>query len=186
MKTYISLLRGVNVSGKNLIKMDSLKSMYARLDFESITTYLQSGNVVFQSKDSNPNAIEKLITKEIFSAFGYDVPVLVLTPEKLTSIIEGNPFLGNRSMDSSFFHVTILNGEIRSEQLIPLKEKLTDGEAIACRDSILYLYCPNGYGKTKLTNSFIEQKLNVKATTRNWKTTITLGNLLDSSIKIKC
>ncbi|MDX8340597.1 DUF1697 domain-containing protein [Draconibacterium sp. IB214405] len=171
MKTYVAILRGINVSGKNKIKMDALKSSFSRLGFEQVHTYIQSGNVVFSYPESRIENLEKLITKQIFEDFGFDVPVLILSEDQLANIVENNPFIGKENIDHQFLHVTFLK-EIPSDVD---EEKITShlkaGEEFVISEGVVYLYCPHGYGKTKLTNNFFENQLKVSATTRNWKTT---------------
>jgi uncharacterized protein (DUF1697 family) len=167
---YISILRGINVSGQKLIKMDALRALYENLGFKDVTTYVQSGNVVFNTKTTDVLKLEKKIAAQINTEFGYEVPVLVLTIDQLKKVIQNNPFLKDKQKDVAFFHVTFLSQPPVKNQLTGIEEKKTAGEAVALVDTVIYLYCPNGYGKTKLTNNFIETKLKVDATTRNWKT----------------
>jgi len=171
MTTYISILRGINVSGQKIIKMSDLKEMYRNLNFENIKTYVQSGNVIFSSKNKNPKELEKIISTKINSEFGFEVPVMVLNSETLKTIIENNPFSKDSTKDNAFFHVTFLAEKPATIDKESILEKKHAHEEIAFTPNAIYLYCPNGYGKTKLNNNFLENKLKVKATTRNWKTT---------------
>lgn len=177
MTTYISILRGINVSGQKLIKMEVLKKMYEKLNFENIQTYVQSGNVVFSANSKDPKELEKIISSGIESEFGFKVPVIVLKAETLETIVANNPFAKDSHKDIAFLHVTFL-AEVPSgfdkESII---EKKHSDEEIEFAEKAVYLYCPNGYGKTKLNNNFIESKLKVQATTRNWKTTTELLKL---------
>lgn len=168
MQTYISLLRGINVSGKNLIKMDALKKSYENLGFHNVTTYVQSGNVVFSANDENVEALEQKIKRQVELDYELEVPVLVLTLEKLKQIIDNNPF---KDKEVPFLHVTFLSSKPEIIDFKVIEEKKQNGEEIYFSENAIYLYCPNGYGKTKLTNNFLETKLKVIATTRNWKTT---------------
>lgn len=171
MTTYISVLRGINVSGQKLINMDALKKMYDQLNFENIHTYVQSGNVIFSAKENDQKKLEKTISSKLESEFGFYVPVIVLSEQTLKTIVANNPFAKDQLKDHSFLHVTFLaevpNG-FDKESII--KKKHSD-EDIEFTPNAVYLYCPNGYGKTKLNNNFLESKLKVTATTRNWKTT---------------
>lgn len=171
MTTYISILRGINVSGQKLIKMDALKKMYQQLNFENIQTYVQSGNVIFSGKEEAPKILENLISSQIEEEFGFKVPVIVLDVKALKAIIENNPFINEGLKETAFLHITFLAdipADFDKEKII---EKKQPNEEIAFTTNAIYLYCPNGYGKTKLTNNFLERKLKVQATTRNWKTT---------------
>jgi uncharacterized protein (DUF1697 family) len=171
MTTYISLLRGINVSGQKLIKMDALRKSYENLDFHNVTTYLQSGNVIFTGKDTRPDELAQTITRQIEKDFGFDVLVIVLFIDKLKQIIDSNPFVKNNNKDKNFLHVTFLSSKPLKFDMNAIEEKKLNGEEIIISDNAVYLYCPNGYGKSKLSNSFLEIKLKVGGTTRNWKTT---------------
>ncbi|MCH7401814.1 DUF1697 domain-containing protein [Belliella kenyensis] len=169
MPTYISILRGINVSGKNLIKMDSLKKLFLRINFENIQTYLQSGNVIFNTNQEDIRLLESAISHEIKTEFGYEVPVIVLSIDELSDILSKNPYA--KTMDNSFLHVTFLAHEPENLEIAILTKKLEANEAFFYYRRTIFLYLPNGYGKTKLNNNFIENKLKITATTRNWKTT---------------
>lgn len=154
--------------------------MYENLEFESVRTYLQSGNVVFTAKETNPKALEEKISLQIEKEFGFDVPVIVLDTENLKQIIESNPFTKDAEKESDFLHVTFLAGKPLEAGLKSIEDKKQGGEEIRFSKTVVYLYCPNGYGRTKLSNNFLESKLKVRATTRNWKTT---GELLKLATK---
>lgn len=171
MNTYISILRGINVSGQKLIKMDALKKMYQILGLENIQTYIQSGNVIFQHASSETKDLETMISKQIEVEFGFDVPVMVLSIEHLSKIVSDNPYTSDHTKDISHLHVTFLSSPVQSVDLKSIKEKQAEGEDFTITEHAIYLYCPHGYGKTKLTNNFFENKLKVSTTTRNWKTT---------------
>ena len=170
MKYFISILRGINVSGQKLIKMEALQKLYETLGFHNITTYVQSGNVIFASNEIDFRELEQKISRQIENDFGFDVPVIVLTIDKLKDVIENNPFLKDPNKDHSFLHVTFLSSPADNYDLKTIEDKKQSGEEIFFSDNAVYLYCPNGYGKTKLTNNLLEAKLKVAATTRNWKT----------------
>jgi len=171
MPTYISILRGINVSGQKLIKMDALRKLYENLNFLNVTTYVQSGNVIFTTNDIELHELEQKIYHQIEKEFGFEVPVIVLTVDKLKHIIENNPFLNDPDKDPAYLHVTFLSSKSGNYDMRAIENKKQEGEEVSFSDNAVYLYCPNGYGRTKLTNNFIEAKLKVGATTRNWKTT---------------
>ncbi len=177
METYISILRGINVSGKNIIKMADLKAMYQSMLFEEVKTYIQSGNVIFRTNENDTKALEDLITQKIKNSFGFDVPVIVFKSDTLAAIVAHNPYVKREEKDTSFMHITFLAEPPKTFDKEQIVNKKKADEEISFSDKVLYLYCPNGYGKTKLTTSFLEKKLNVKTTTRNWKTTLKLLTL---------
>lgn len=171
MNTYISILRGINVSGQKLIKMDALKKAYENLGFQNVSTYVQSGNVIFSASGTEPEKLEKMIYNQIEKDFGFEVPVMVLTVEKLKQVVDNNPFVIDPAKDPAFLHVTFLSSKPGKYDSSAIEAKKQDGEEISFTGEAVYLYCPNGYGRTKLNNNFLEAKLKVTATTRNWKTT---------------
>lgn len=171
MKTYISILRGINVSGQKLLKMDALKKMYESLDFKNITSYVQSGNVIFKTNSTPTKELAELITTQLKTDFGFDIPVLVLEVKTLERIIALNPFTKASIENISALHVTFLADPPISLNQELIKAKQQPNEEIEFTTEAIYLYCPDGYGKTKLTTNFLEAKCKVNATTRNWKTT---------------
>lgn len=170
MKVYISLLRGINVSGQKLIKMDALRKSYEGLGLKHVHSYVQSGNLLFSVENTDPGKLEARIRGMIEQEYGFDVPVQVLTAEYLEKVVDANPFAKDESKDSSFFHLTFLSEIPGSIDVENIESKKLPGEEIVIHDKVIYLYCPNGYGKTKLNNNFLEAKCKVGATTRNWKT----------------
>jgi len=171
MTTYISLLRGINVSGHNLITMKALCKSYQNLGFSDVITYLQSGNVIFSDRDRETDALELDISHMIKKDFGFEVPVIVLSAGSLSQIINNNPLTSQIDKDLSFQHVTFLSTAFKDFDIRTIESKKQGGEEVYFVKNAIYLYCPNGYGKTKLTNNFFETKLKLTATTRNWKTT---------------
>ncbi|WP_313579010.1 DUF1697 domain-containing protein [Chishuiella sp.] len=169
MITYISLLRGINVSGKNSIKMDALRKLFEESSFYNVTTYIQSGNIIFNSNETNLKKLEQLIFNKILNKFGFNVPVIILTIDELEQSLNKNPFSNNS--DEKFVHFTFLKDlpTISYEKEINNKKALN--EEIKIINKTIYLYCPDGYGKTKLTNNYLEKILKVSSTTRNLKTT---------------
>ena len=157
MQKFIALLRGINVSGKNLIKMETLRSVLQSEGFQHVKTYIQSGNILFDTNDFAEKKQAKKIQEIIKKEFGFEVPVLVLNIKFLNLLVENNPFKNDDSKNKSFWHLTLLDAT-----------------------PYIDLYCPSGYGQTKLTNNFWESKLKLPATTRNWKTLEKLIDLANS------
>jgi len=177
MNTYISILRGINVSGKNLIKMTELRQLYLNLGFINIQTYIQSGNVIFQTELADIKVMESLITEGISNNFGFQVPVIVLTNDSLKSALSNNPFLSGSTKDPAFMHFTFLSDIPQKELVDKISEKDYTPDEYRFDDKTIFLYCPTGYGNTKLTNTFFEKKLRVSATTRNLQTVTQLVSL---------
>lgn len=170
MKTYISILRGINVSGQKLIKMEALRQMLSEIGFNDVQTYIQSGNVLFKSKQTDEAKLAGKIEKEIKKQYGFEVPVIVKEINELKEIVHKNPFLKDASKDISLMHVTFLSGIPAVENFDKIKNIQSQQDEFQLVEKSIYLYCPNGYGNTKLNNNFFESKLKVTATTRNWRT----------------
>lgn len=171
MQQYITILRGINVSGKNKIKMADLKQLLLDNHFEEVQTYIQSGNIVFQTSLKDPaTAIHQLIKK----SFGYDIPVLTKTRQQWENAIKNNPLLHSPKYLPQFMHFTFLAQHPSLEQVSSLPENTHKDDYFTIHNDVIYIYCPNGYGKTKFNNNFFEKKLNISATTRNYKTTLKL------------
>ncbi|AEV99644.1 hypothetical protein A4D02_27840 [Niastella koreensis] len=171
MTTYISILRGINVSGHRMIKMEALKKICTDLNFTNVQTYIQSGNIIFQSKMTDSKKISETITKNIAKVFDFDVPVITLTQTELETVINSNPFLNDKSKNPAFLHVTFLSDKPVKQNIEQLRHVDLKNDNFEIVDKAIYLYCPDSYSKSKLTNSLLETKLKVTATTRNWKTT---------------
>jgi len=172
------MMRGINVGGKNLIKMTSLQALYESLGFVCIKTYIQSGNVIFQHDKSSTRQLGIDISKKVMKNFGFDIPVIVREKAELKRILAHNPFLNKKDIDK--LHITFLSDtpdkklseKIESDSYLP-DEYFIHGKEI-------YLFCPDGYGRTKLSNNFFENKLYLNATTRNLKTLKELVRISDS------
>jgi uncharacterized protein (DUF1697 family) len=170
MATYISLLRGINVGGKNKLSIEELKRVYSSLGFTGVRTYIQSGNIVFESPDAREKGHEKSIEGKIKKAFAMDIPVMVRTREELQRTIESNPFLPSKAHQVDKLLVTFLSDLPDKKAMDKLASLKWIGEDFRIIGREVYLFCPNGYGRTKLTNNAFESKLGVRATTRNWAT----------------
>ena len=168
MKTYLSILRGINVSGQKKVPMKELKEVYENLGFKKVTTYIQSGNVIFISED-NKDELRTKIEGAIKDKFGFDVPVLIISEEELNSSVSNNPFIKEKDIDESKLHLTFLEKIPSRENMEKIEEHHFEPDRFIVSGKDVYVYCPGGYGRTKLNNNFFENKLKVRATTRNWR-----------------
>jgi len=177
MTPYISLLRGINVSGQKKILMKDLKTLYEDLGYEEVLTYIQSGNVIFKTHPTIASQLEAKIAKAIHNAYGFNVPVLVKSKAALQELMDAMPFaLSPEALDKKLYY-TLLASSPEPVLLVPILAQQNKAEQIQFAHDTLYFYCPNGYGRTKLNNNFFESKLKVKATTRNHRTMIKLLEL---------
>ena len=176
MHTFVALLRGINVGGKTMIPMPELKSLFASLGLEDVTTYIQSGNVVFSTSSGDGQALAAAIEEQIDETFGLGTTVLMRTPTELTEIAGSNPFLG-RETDLTKLHVVFLSGPPAAAAVGELDPTRSPPDEFSVRGSEIYLHLPNGAGRSKLTIDYFEKRLGVRATARNWKTLTKLVEL---------
>ncbi|KQS30771.1 DUF1697 domain-containing protein [Dyadobacter sp. Leaf189] len=174
---YIAMLRGINVSGKNMIKMSALAQLFTELGLGNVKTYIQSGNVLFSGKSTSEQELAAEISAGIKRVFDFQVETLVVSLPTLNAVLQGNPFINERNEDVAKLHATFLYQLPDAGQLAKIDPgKFLPDEFMLVGETI-YVFCPEGYGRTKLTNNFFENKLKVTATTRNWKTVTELVRL---------
>jgi len=169
MKKFVALLRGINVSGQKQIKMSDLKTLSEDLGFTKVQAYIQSGNVIFSAKEKSSKRLEDKTSSAIKSKFGFDVPVIVVTPEEIEYVIQNNPFI-KKKKDLEKLYVTFLSENLPAENIKKLNAVDYFQEEYIIDGRYIYLFVPNGYGKAKLNNNLFENKFKVFGTTRNWKT----------------
>lgn len=174
MIKYIALLRGINVSGQKKIPMAELREILAKSGLENVLTYIQSGNVIFQSLETDKSTLESKIHNAIKSNFGFEVPVLVLSPSELKNIFVSSPFPKEKKENSYFM---MLYSKADKDLVNNISELSYPNEEFKITDKAVYFYCLVGYGKAKLGNNFFERKLKVTATARNYKTMVKLLSL---------
>lgn len=181
MYQYISLLRGINVSGQKKIIMSELCLLFQELGFNDVKTYIQSGNVVFNSPESDGSLLEQQIRASILNKFTLDVPVSVISAAEFSQIVKQQPFDSvNIDQDGSKILVSFLSTLPEPSAIDDLLSFVVEPEMLYLNNKTVYLYCPNGYGKSKLSNVFLEKKLKVLATTRNLNTVNKLNQLAKS------
>jgi uncharacterized protein (DUF1697 family) len=176
VSTYVALLRAINVTGRNKIAMADLRGLFEDLGYADVTTYLQSGNVVFGTRSARTGALADAIEHRIDSALGLEVAVLVRTPAELEEIAADNPYLRAR-VDPTSLHVVFLEDRATAAAFADIDVASYAPDACALHGREVYVSCPAGYGRTKLNNAFFERRLGTRATTRNWKTLTSLVEL---------
>lgn len=168
MAVLISMLRGVNVGPHNRIKMDELRAVYKRLGFDDPRTYVQSGNVIFSTKDKDIKQIALKIQDGIEKKFKFRPEVIVRSADDLRRAIAASPFADRPSLEPSKILVTFLSGPPAREAHTVFEKFRDYREEIHLRGAELYIYFPNGAGKSKLPWSSVEKLLKVTGTARNW------------------
>lgn len=178
MGDYVAMLRGINVGGHRKVPMKDLVQVVAGVGANDIRTYIQSGNLVFSSSiGSEP--LKAALEAGIASHFGFAVPVQLRTKAQMSKVVVNNPFL-QQGFDEATLHVTFLDARPKKSAVDSISALVFDPDALIVAGREVYLSCPQGYGNTKLHNGFFEKRLNVGATTRNWKTVATLLEMVNA------
>lgn len=179
MFQYIAFLRAINVGGARIIKMAELKTMFEKHGFESVKTYIQSGNIIFNTKEKDVNKIQKIIGSSILKSFGHDVDVMIRTKSELENILKKNPFLKFES-ETVKNYITLLSDIPEKEAAGKFISMATEFEKVGLIGKELYALIDKTYtGKSIFIPKLIEKILNVKSTGRNLNTMNKLLLLMD-------
>lgn len=168
MKKYVALLRGINVGGHRIVKMDGLKSLFESLEFQNVSTYIQSGNVVFEATIEDSSVIKNKVGSGFKEVFGFEVPITIREISELEMLLHKNPYTDKENWESHV-HLTFLSEE-PLESLLEAVNLRDNEDEIHVMNREVFLYCPQGYRATLYSNNYFEKKLAESATTRNWKT----------------
>jgi uncharacterized protein (DUF1697 family) len=168
MPVVVSMLRGVNVGGHNLIKMDALRALYESLGLQDPQTYVQSGNVIFRTKERDLSRLARQIENEIERRVGFRPGVILRTSADLRDVIKKNPF-AHRDLDASKLLVTFLAIDPAPDAREALLRIEPDPEELRVSGRELYIYFPNGMGRSKLP-PLLDRILKNSSTARNWNT----------------
>lgn len=171
------------MTGHNSIRMTDLSALFIELGFKDAETFIQSGNVIF----SDPggilhSALSVNIEQAILRKFNYNIPVMIRTDHELRDLFSSNPFLSETNFDPSKMAVLLLHDEPSEAQIQKVAgiDYPPDKFKIIGRE--IFVYCPNGFGKTKIYTNFFERKMGVTGTGRNWKTITTILNIAEKKI----
>ena len=168
MTVIVSLLRGVNVGGHNMIKMEALRALYQSLGFRDIETYVQSGNIVFRTEARGLASLPKRIADAIERSAGFRPGVMVRTTSELRDVIARNPFAKRRGIEPGKLVVTFLASDPSPEARDKVLKIKADSEELRLDGRELYVYYPNGMGRSKVSPGVIERALKISGTARNW------------------
>jgi uncharacterized protein (DUF1697 family) len=166
MPRFVALLRGINVGGARKVPMSSLRVLFESLGFTDVRTYIQSGNVEFAGTGTAAR-VRTTIEKGIANEFGFDVTVLLRTRAELAAIVKRNPY-------GEDAYVTFLSEPADAKRVKAIDPAPFAPDEFVVHGREVFLRCPNGYGRTKINNTFFERKLATQATTRNWRTVTTM------------
>ena len=179
LETYVALLRAINVGGRGKVSMADLRQVFLGVGAEDVATYLQSGNVIFKSRHDNAGDLVEVLEEAISHLLGLSVTVLVRTKGELTQVVAANPFAGS-GCEPAKLHVTFLADSPSSSRVRELEAKDVEPDEVSVVGREVYLHCPTGYGRSRVTNVFLEKQLGTPATTRSWKTVTKLAELAGS------
>jgi uncharacterized protein (DUF1697 family) len=175
MQTFVSFLRGVNMAGHNKIKMTDLVALFDQIGFKNSETFIQSGNVIFNDPgDRSVKKITTLIEEAINEKLALDIPAIVRSIPEMKDIISGNPFLSEIGFDPSKMAVMFLHDEPGIAALSKMKEVDYPPDKFRISGKEIFIWCPNGFGRTKLYTNFFENRMKVTGTARNWNTINTI------------
>ena len=179
MHTHLALLRGINVSGHNRIQMDVLKSILEQAGFVNVQTYIQSGNVFVDSEEENGASIGFTIKQEIFKQLGLEVPVVVIGKKDLELCFKNNPYLKEKNLDTKKLYVAFISKELQVSAINDLKISQFKPDEAAVDQNRIYIKYAVGAGNTRLDQKYIEKKLHVVVTIRNWNTVTKLLEMFE-------
>lgn len=173
---HVALLRGINVGGKNRLPMAALSAMFERAGGRDVRTYIQSGNVVFRAGARDAAQVGKRVSAAIERELGLRVPLVIRSAPELRAVAARNPFLG--AEDPARLHVAFLADLPRAAAGAALDPRRSPPDRFVLRGRELFLCCPDGIGRTRLTNDYLDRTLGTVSTVRNWKTVLALCELL--------
>jgi uncharacterized protein (DUF1697 family) len=188
MASHVALLRGINVGGRNKIAMTELREVVTSLGYTGVTTYIQSGNVLFTAPDTDSARLASALESAIADAFGIAASVVVLSRDRLAEILAGHPYPDEPN--PKFVHVVFLNAELPQDLLDRVKAAESASAAKGSRDTItpagqaLFLHTPDGYGTSELAQVLFRivgtpGHKGITATARNWATSTRLLSLCE-------
>lgn len=177
MERQIVLLRGINLGPRNRIAMPELRDALGQAGYESVRTYVQSGNIVLDS-DKSPPKLEAAIEALIAERFGLQIPVIARTRDELADVVKRNP-LKRVATDPKRYQVSFLAEPLAPERVAELNQAATKSERLVAHERELYAWHPDGVARSKLWGKLADQGLGVRATARNWKTVETLLAMAD-------
>jgi len=168
----VALLRGVNVGGKNALPMNALAALCVEAGCSDVRTYIQSGNVVFSAAPSDVEALPARLAAAIERDFGIRSPVVLRTAEELSKVPSANPYAGTDKL-----HVAFLADVPAPKAVAGLDPNRSPPDAFAVVGRDVYLWLPDGVGRSKLTNAWFDKQLGTVSTIRNWRTVEALISL---------
>ena len=179
MTTWVALLRGINVSGQRKVPMADLRAVHEGLGHTEVVTYIQSGNVVFDADaDADAVTLRAALEEAIADTFGFAVPVVLRTSEELRRAAAANPY-PDAGADPQRVATTFLDVAPAADRVEEFDPDVHTPDVCVLDGREVHLFCRSGFGRTRLTNAYLERHFGVAATTRNWRTITKLLELSD-------
>lgn len=175
MGVFIALYRGINVVGRNPVKMESLRAMHERLGHQGVKSYIQSGNIVL-STNGSADAIARMVAAEFVEEFGFAAKVIVVAAKRLGAMVEANPYAKPAAENPKTVHAGICMGQPSAKGLAALFVKTGGSESFVIGKRIVYLHAPDGFGTSKFAAG-MEKACGVPMTVRNWRSMDTLWKM---------
>lgn len=175
--TYVALLRGINVGGKNKLPMKDLVDMFAAAGCEAVRSFIQSGNVIFHAEPEISAQVPGLVAGQIAERFGYRTPVVLRTLDQFRDVTLNNPFLQLGAPEDTL-HVMFLADVPSPARIATLDPHRSTSGTFVVRGPDIYLRLPKGVAEGKLTNAYFDSKLATVSTVRNWRTVTKLLELM--------
>ncbi|MEU1760541.1 DUF1697 domain-containing protein [Micromonospora sp. NPDC005223] len=176
MARYVALLRAVNIGGGSSMAMTELREVFVSCGFDRVATYIQSGNVVFGCPETDEAAILTEIGRAVRQRWGRDVPVLLRSLAELDAMIAANPYLDAQT-DLTKLLVTMLSSDPGADKQAALAAPPGETGTLTLLGREVFVHVPDGYGRSKLSNAFVEKKTGVIGTTRNWRSVLKLREM---------
>jgi uncharacterized protein (DUF1697 family) len=177
-KTFVALLRGINVGGKHSVPMKMLAEIFAGAGCEHVQTFIQSGNVVFTATAAVAAKVPHVIGEQIRKRLGHEAPVVVRSAEQFEQVVANNPFSKRQDFEN-FSHVLFCADKLAASAVKQLDPKRSPSDEFECCGQEIYVWLPNGAGKTKLTNAYFDRVLATICTQRNWRTVMKLNEMMN-------
>ena len=172
MAVIISMLRGVNVGGHNVIKMEELRALYASLKLRDAQTYVQSGNVIFRTDERDLAVVTKRVRDGIERKFGCTTDVICRTAAEMRDVIARNPFAKRRGIEPGKLLVVFLESDPGAEARAAVLRIKTEPEELRIDGRELYIYFPNGQARPKMSWAAVNKALGTPGTGRNWNSVV--------------
>ena len=177
MASFIALLRGVNVTGKNKIPMAELRRVAEGLGLSGVSTYIQSGNLVFQASEAAAT-LEPLLEDAIDKHFKLSIPVVVRPAKTWRGYVAKNPFGKESEMRPKLVHLALSKKRYKKGAVELLNERAQDGERVVATGAALWIDYPNGSGRSSLTPALFDRLVGSPVTARNWRTVLKLESMI--------